>query len=105
MHKNIKNLPKADRFNTNKPKWSIIDFPSIEPLVKALEYGANKYSRDNWKKGLDEDEIIDSTLRHLIKLNQKEDIDEESGVMHEGHIMANMMFLVYQKLNRYNEQK
>src|SRR4051812_1544114 len=32
------------RYNQGKPKWSLVDFKSILPLVSVLEYGAHKYS-------------------------------------------------------------
>lgn len=41
---------KADRFNEGKPKWSLIPFSALEPMVRVLEFGANKYSPNNWKK-------------------------------------------------------
>lgn len=91
---------QAKRFNKGKLRWSLIDYKSIIPLVEALEYGANKYSRDNWKKGLIEHEILDSIQRHFVELVNGNDFDDESGVRHEGHIMANLMFLLYQKLNK-----
>lgn len=88
-------MDKADRFNAGKRKWSLVHFKSLEPLVLALEYGANKYSPDNWKKGLDKREIIDSTIRHLTAMADGEMIDEESGNKHLGHAMANLMFYEY----------
>lgn len=33
------------RYNTGKLKWSLVDYPSLEPLVKVLEFGAEKYSK------------------------------------------------------------
>lgn len=32
------------RYNENKPQWSLVDFDSLESMVKVLEYGAHKYS-------------------------------------------------------------
>ncbi|MFN8317179.1 MAG: dATP/dGTP diphosphohydrolase domain-containing protein [Chitinophagales bacterium] len=46
-------LPKADRFNEGKEKWGLVHFGSLKPMVRVLEFGADKYSEDNWKKGLD----------------------------------------------------
>ena len=51
------------RYNTGKLKWSLVDYPSLEPLVKVLEFGAEKYSVDNWKQGLQTKEIIESINR------------------------------------------
>jgi len=91
---------KSIRHNTGKPKWSLLDYESLEPLVRVMEFGEKKYSRDNWKKGLDLQEILDSAYRHLNSLNSGEVHDKETGLMHAGHIMANMMFWIH----HYNKQ-
>jgi hypothetical protein len=86
---------KALRYNEGKPRYSLIDFKTLEPMVRVLEFGEQKYSRDNWKKGLDTNEILDSMLRHITALQSGELIDAESGQSHAGHIMCNAMFLQY----------
>ena len=78
---------KADRFNSGKLRWSLVDFESLSPMVRVLEFGANKYSVDNWKKGLNEKETLESLARHLFALMSGEYIDKESGLPHIGHIM------------------
>jgi len=87
--------PRADRFNTGKRQWSMVDFESLEPMVEVLEYGANKYSKDNWKQGLPVLEICESLLRHTFAFMAGEDKDPESGLSHIGHMMCNLMFLSY----------
>lgn len=93
-------MSTGDRFNQGKPKWSFVDFNSLEDMVRVLEYGANKYSKDNWKKGLPYTEISESLIRHLISFLNGEDNDDESGISHVGHIMCNAMFLSYMYKNR-----
>lgn len=90
----------AMRFNTGKPQWSLVDFPSLEPMVRVLEFGAQKYARDNWKQGLYVNKICDSLLRHTFALLSGEDNDPESGMPHVGHIQCNAMFLAYMLKNR-----
>lgn len=60
-----------------------------------MEFGAQKYAPDNWKKGLDKKEILESTMRHLAALMDGEDKDKESGISHMGHIQCNAMFFNY----------
>ena len=86
---------QADRFNEGKPKWSLVHFPSLEPMVRVLEFGAKKYDIDNWKKGMPVNEVIESTLRHLHAILEGELHDEESGLEHIGHVQCNAMFLAY----------
>lgn len=94
---------KALRYNDGKPQWSLVDFDSLEPLVRVLEYGAKKYSKNNWKKGLDKQQILESLMRHLIKLMNNELVDEESQEQHIGHILANAMFYSYFSNNNPKE--
>ena len=86
---------QADRANEGKLQWSLVDFESFEPMVRVLEFGAKKYSRDNWKKGLPVRSIIESLLRHTFAFLRGEDNDPESGISHIGHMMCNLMFLSY----------
>lgn len=99
---------KATRHNQGKPRWSLVHYKSMIPLVKVLEFGANKYNADNWKKGLDKKEILESMMRHLIALMDGELNDPESGELHIGHIMCNTMFWSYfhqMEINKQNENK
>lgn len=86
---------KALRFNKGKLKWSYVHFRSLEPMVKVLEFGARKYAPDNWKKGLKRDEVLESMQRHIAALMDGEEIDQESGESHIGHIQCNAMFYNY----------
>ena len=86
---------KSLRYNSGKPQWSLVDFKSLEPMVRVLEFGCKKYDRDNWKKGLDKTEILESLSRHLFELMSGEENDPESGLGHIGHIMCNAMFWQY----------
>lgn len=86
---------KAKRFSTGKRKWQLVHYKSIEPMVEVLEFGAIKYAPDDWKKGLDKKEILESMMRHLTALMDGESKDSESGISHMGHIMCNAMFYNY----------
>jgi len=88
-------MEKAERHNKEKLKWSLVDSDALVPMVQVLEFGANKYAPDNWKKGLPTLEICESLIRHLYAYMNGEDNDTESGLPHVGHIMANSMFLSY----------
>ena len=83
---------EGSRHNKDKRKWSLVHYKSLEPLVEVLEFGAKKYAPENWKKGLDKKEILESMMRHLTALMDGEENDKESGLHHIGHIMCNAMF-------------
>lgn len=95
--------PKKDfalRYNHGKPQWSLVHFGSLEPMVRVLEFGAQKYSTDNWKSGFPDKKIMESMMRHLACMMDGEINDPETGLPHVGHLMCNCMFLSYQQLNR-----
>ena len=89
----IKKMEQAERLNSGKAEYSLLDLKSLEPCVRVLEFGARKYSRDNWKKGMPREKIIDSMMRHLAALIDGEENDPESGLSHIGHIQCNALFL------------
>lgn len=94
----------AMRFNSGKPQLSYIlscDVAMVG-LTRVMEFGAQKYARDNWKQGLDPTEIQDSLLRHLMAYHNGEvlDLNEfgeadkgHSGLPHIDHILFNAMAL------------
>lgn len=92
---------KALRYNEGKPEWTLVDFDSLEPMVRVLEYWMKKYTvgdvtgRDNWKKPMDKKKILDSLMRHLVRLMADEELDSESKLQHIGHILCNAMFYSY----------
>lgn len=93
--KSLGESPQALRYNQGKVEWSLVDFKSLEPMVRVLEYGVKKYARNNWKKGMPATQIIESMLRHTYKLLEGELVDPESGIEHIGHIQCNALFLSY----------
>ena len=91
---------KGDRKNSGKLKWSLVPQSSLAPMVKVLEFGANKYAPHNWMKGLSITEICESLKRHLDSFMEGEDNDPESGLSHIGHIQCNALFLAWMMENR-----
>lgn len=90
----------ADRHNSGKLQWSLVDFEALKPMVQVLEYGANKYSADNWAKGLPTREVCESLLRHITAYLAGQDNDPESELPEVGHILCNAMFLSHMHLFR-----
>lgn len=88
------------RYNEGKRRWSLVDFQSLEGMVKVLEFGAEKYDDHNWKKGLKTTEVSESLMRHLFAYLSGEDKDPESELRHIDHILCNALFLSYMDLNK-----
>jgi len=91
----IKSSKTGLRFNKGKLRWSLMNYKAMEPMIRVLMMGAEKYDDHNWKKGLDKVEILECLQRHLAALMDGELYDKESGLPHIGHIMCNAMFYSY----------
>lgn len=60
----------------------------------AMEHGAKKYQPYNWReKKVKYTIYLDALERHILALRDGEDIAEDSGVSHLGHIIAGASIL------------
>lgn len=97
-------MEQALRYNQGKPQWSQLHFESLEPLIRVLEHGENKYFKKNWQNAMDPTKILESAQRHLAKTFDGELYDEESKQLHIAHVMANCMFWIYHYNKKENEK-
>ena len=94
----IFDLPKTEkalRYNTGKPKWHLVHMKSLEPMIRVLEAGAEKYAPFNWQLPMSRADILDSMQRHLGALIDGEFIDPDLKLHHIGNLMCNAMFYSY----------
>jgi len=70
----------------------LVDTPYIWGTADVLTYGANKYTSNNWRKGIPESEIVGALMRHMLKFRQGELVDPETGLDHRYHMSCNNMF-------------
>jgi hypothetical protein len=89
-------MSEGIKYDTSKPRWSLLPHGTMEEVVKVLEYGANKYSPDNWKK-VPEMEVryYDAAMRHIDAYWKGEYLDEESGQPHLAHAVCCLLFLMW----------
>lgn len=81
------------KFDTNKPRYSLIDPDWQEDVAKVLTMGAQKYDANNWKLCEDPERYIDALIRHLEDIRRGKFKDKESKLQHTAHISCNAMFL------------
>lgn len=82
------------RFNSGKLRMSLVPASYGQYAAKVLEYGAIKYSANNWRKGGNWMEIYESLQRHIDSFREGEDFDPESGLPHLSHAAFNLMVLI-----------
>lgn len=83
---------KAD---SGKLEWSLMPFNELEDVAKILQFGAKKYSVDNWKKCDNWKRYEDAAMRHLVAYIKGEHTDPESGKSHMAHLICNALFLMW----------
>lgn len=85
---------EAMRFNDGKVELSLLPKSLLDETARVLMFGAQKYDRNNWKKGMKYTSIYDSLQRHLTAFLEGEDVDPESGLLHLAHASCNIAFLI-----------
>lgn len=98
--KAIAGLDKDDyvegiKYDKDKPRMGemIQDFgDELFKVVKVWEFGANKYSKSNWKK-VDNgfDRYTNAMIRHFIQEQTTDGYDEETGYPHAYHVAWNAL--------------
>ena len=88
-------VKEGDKYDKEKPDYSLIPPSALEDMVKVLTFGAEKYDRHNWKK-LDnlEDRYFAAAQRHLWAVMRGETHDPESGEHHYAHALCCIMYLL-----------
>lgn len=82
------------KFDSGKIRYSLFPPKALKFIVRILEYGANKYSPNNWRKVDDKMRYYDAAMRHLELWRSGEQKDPESGYPHLWHAACNLIFLV-----------
>lgn len=83
------------KHDKGKLDWTLLPFEQVESVVRVLDFGTQKYSRDNWKY-VSRDRYEKALMRHAIQYISGEEIDEESKEPHLAHLICNALFLMWQ---------
>ncbi|MBW1783068.1 MAG: hypothetical protein JRL30_20285 [Deltaproteobacteria bacterium] len=98
-------MKKGTKFDTGKPRWSLLPFFEVEEIVDVLTQGAVKYADDNWmsvKPG--KDRYFSAMMRHISAWKNGERVDPESGRSHLAHAGCCLLFIMWFD-NHPEEQK
>lgn len=81
-----------------KIQWGLFPWLAAKEVTKVMMYGANKYGKYNWVKGLKYSRAWDATLRHLTAWWAGEENDSETGISHLAHAGCEILFLLTYRL-------
>lgn len=82
------------KYDSEKPKLSLVPSEIIYAIAKIREYGNDKYGDVNGWRKVDWKRYIDAAYRHWLKVVEDPFcIDDESGYPHLWHVACNIAFL------------
>jgi hypothetical protein len=82
------------KFDTEKPKWSLVPKGVMQQVVEVLTYGSKKYTPDNWMY-VEKSRYYDALLRHVDAFHNGEKVDAESGKHHLAHALCCLMYMLW----------
>lgn len=83
------------KHDTGKPRMSLIPDGVLDEVLAVLEFGAQKYSPDNWHKLENaKTRYYDAAHRHIAADRRGEKTDEESGRHPLAHAIADLIFML-----------
>lgn len=82
------------RFNEGKLELSECPNSLIYAVAKVMMFGASKYAKHNWRKGMKWSIPRDCLQRHLTAWDDGEECDKESRLSHLYHAAANIAMLI-----------
>jgi hypothetical protein len=88
------------KHDQGKPDLTYESLETQVLLARVREFGAKKYSRDQWKNGFSMLRSLAAAKRHIEKFLSGQTYDEESGLLELGHAMANLEHAIYDFVHR-----
>lgn len=91
---------KGTKNDSNKPNIALIPKDALWGMASALSFGAKKYGKHNFRKGIEYLSLAAACQRHLTAWCDGEDTDSESGLSHLDHALASLAMLKFMEINR-----
>jgi len=82
-----------------KVRFDLLPWASLTLVAKVMTFGAYHYGDHNWEAGFSWSRCIGSAMRHFVKWVMREENDDESGLPHLAHAIANLLFLLEYSLH------
>jgi len=84
----------AMRSSLQKIRYDLLPLGPLTEVARVFTFGAYNYGDRNWEEGFSWSRCIGSAFRHFVKWCLGEDNDDESGLNHLAHTIANCLFLL-----------
>lgn len=88
--------------DNGKAPLTLIPREASEGMAQAFAFGANKYGRFNFTKGLAVSRCLDAAMRHITASAWGEKNDPESSLDHLSHALASLAMAMY-NINNHPE--
>lgn len=87
------------KHDSGKPQLSLVSRELKEAVARVREFGAKKYSRNNWQKGFKVTRSLDAAYRHIDSFNSGETNDPESGLCHLWHAVCSLEHAIFDMIH------
>lgn len=94
------------KHDAGKSRWSLIPKGVLTAIVDILEFGARKYSADNWMIVPDaRTRYYDAMQRHISAWWDGARLDPETGKLHLAHAACCLLYLIWFDLHDHPIEK
>jgi hypothetical protein len=94
------------KYDSGKLRYTLLPFKAITEVVKVLEFGKQKYAKDNWQKVTNgKERYLDAAFRHLVDYLEGKKVDEESGLPTLAHAVCDLLFVLWFDITGKKEDK
>lgn len=91
------------KYDGGKPRPELLPSAALLEVSKVMEFGARKYSDENWRNGFKWKRLYGAALRHILAHKDGENKDIESGITHLAHAACCILFLLEHELKGLGE--
>lgn len=88
------------KHDAEKPQYDLIPLEILEEVARVLQFGSERYGKNNWQNGIEIRRLISATCRHLFAFQSGQTNDPESGLNHVSHAIANLLFILWMLKNK-----
>lgn len=94
------------KLDTGKAPMALLSHTALMKISQVMEFGAKKYSADNWRFGMAWRRILSAAMRHIGAFSDGEDKDPETQLSHIAHAACCLMFLLeYEETHRDKDDR